>query len=155
MSQQYLRLARIQKLGKRELTEKIRDVAGLSQTEADRVVQAFSLAVGIWMESMIRSIPEGTCAELLLSNLGVLQVSFGINFKPGSGNRTRRRLGLPLVPKLEVEFRPCEELQDYICRTNRQARISRNSKLPRGRSIDVVTNPPLQVPLGQNGPPGF
>ena len=121
------KLERVQRLGKRELALNIRDITGWSQREAESALEGVTAAIEIWLEAMVRTLPEGTKGEISINGFGALVVSYGISFWPGSGNRTRRRLGLAPVPKMEVNFFPAKELTEKIKEINRQAKIGADS----------------------------
>jgi nucleoid DNA-binding protein len=131
-------LERVQKLGRRELAEQIRDITGWTQNESQTAIEAVTLAVQIWLEAMIQTLPENAKAEISITGFGSFVVSNGISFRPGSGNRTRRRLGLPPVPKMEVNFLPSKGLTEQLKEINRQSKIAADSiiegKVQEGRN---------------------
>ena len=116
-------LETVQKLGKRELALNIRDITGWSQREAESALEGVTAAIEIWMYAMVRDLPEGAKAEISINGFGSFVVSYGISFRPGSGNRSRRRLGLSPVPRLEVTYIPQRELKEKIKGINLQARM--------------------------------
>lgn len=125
------KLERVQKLGRRELAENIRDITGWTQNESQTAIEAVTLAIEIWLEAMIRDLPEGAKAEISITGFGSFVVSYGISFRPGSGNRSRRSLGLPPVPKMEVDFHPSRGLTEQIKEINRQAKMEADSLIER------------------------
>jgi nucleoid DNA-binding protein len=107
-------------VGKYDLASNIRDLTGWSLREAEMALDAVVASIAIWHQAIVRDIQEGTKAEIALRGFGTFIVTFGISYRPGNGNRTRRRQGLAPVPKLEVDFIPATELAAMTKNINRQ-----------------------------------
>lgn len=120
-------LETVQKLGKRELALNIRDITGWTQREAESALEGVTAAVEIWLEAMIQTLPEGAKSELSVRGFGTFVASYGISFRPGSGNRSRRRLGLSPVPQLEITYIPPIGLAAKIKGINRHAKMECDS----------------------------
>ena len=105
----------VARLDKIAMVERIQELAGLSQEQADQAVDAVSLAMSTWLEAMLSTIPPNTRAELSFPNVGILRVTW----KAPGKIPWRVVCKIPQRPPvLIIEFVPARHLRPIMWKTN-------------------------------------
>lgn len=110
---------------RRQFTELLRDLWGISQQTADEQIDSVLGAIGIWIEGAVKGLPENCESRLLVSGFG----SFRVNVKR-RGRRNAQRIATGLVSPppvtVRVAFRPCESILKAVRKSN----LELNKQLP-------------------------
>lgn len=110
----------VARLDREKLTERMRDLAGMSQQQADEAIDGISVALETWFESIANSLPLGTRAEATITGLGKLVFTYQRD-RPLSS--WRRKHNIPQTPAyLIAVFEPIRAIHKLIKATNRQIR---------------------------------
>ena len=117
---------------RREFVLMLMDLWGVSQQEADSMVDGTLGGISAWLLDVVRNVPEGCEARLLVSGFG----SFRVNVqRRGRRNPEKLRAGLVGLPPLtvRVDFVPCEQVRKAIRRANSELKRPTASEIAQGR----------------------
>ena len=115
------RLPVVARINKEGLKEKIVEISGMSRHDAENGINGLVMALGIWLQGIIRDIPEDTAAVCIIEGLGKFSVRYHKQANKPSAWRDRDQL--PQRPKkITLEYTPSNLLARALKQANEPIR---------------------------------